>query len=146
MLTISRRCNSSEPSVSGEPARMHSDYTNARLGGADYARQQKRIKKNKSCRFFKRRKTFIKKAHELYKDCEVDIFICVRSRRNNQMWQYSNDFIPPLQAEIVRFERKDQFDCSKTNTITRTRYIPCLSSLLRQATLASTIRPVKVRY
>lgn len=68
-------------------------------------RELQKVRKNRASRFSKRRKNFIKKAHELYEDCEVDVFLCVRSRRNNQMWQYSSGFTPPSQTEMVRLPR-----------------------------------------
>jgi hypothetical protein len=42
----------------------------------------------------KRRKTLFLKAHQLGRDCPVDIYIAVRSRRNNQVWEYSSGHVP----------------------------------------------------
>lgn len=64
-------------------------------------RELRRVRKNQASRFSKRRKNLVKKAHELHEDCDIDVFLCVRSKRNNQIWQYSTGFSPPLQAEIV---------------------------------------------
>lgn len=61
---------------------------------------QKR-RKSKLARFWKRRKTLLQKAHELHKDCDVDVYLVVRSRWNNQMWQYSNGYIPPPPSRLV---------------------------------------------
>ncbi|PKK34553.1 hypothetical protein CI102_15075, partial [Trichoderma harzianum] len=60
---------------------------------------QKR-RKSKLARFWKRRKTLLQKAHELHKDCDVDVYLVVRSRWNNQMWQYSNGYIPPAPSRL----------------------------------------------
>lgn len=60
-----------------------------------------RVQKNRSSRFSKRRRNFLKKAHDQQKDCEVDVYLCVRSRKNNKIWQYSSEFTPPSQDEMV---------------------------------------------
>ena len=69
--------------------------------GANTLRDLRRIRKNKATKFSKRRRNFIKKAHELHQGCEVDVFVCVRSKRNNQIWQYSSGLTPPSNAEMV---------------------------------------------
>jgi len=75
-------------------------YTHPELSTATLV-DMRRIRKNRSSKFSKRRRNFIKKAHELHDDCEVDVFVCVRSRRNNQVWQYSNGFEPPTPEKMV---------------------------------------------
>lgn len=60
-----------------------------------------KLRKNESTKFSKRRKTLLRKAHDLHKDCGVDIYLVVRNRRNNQIWQYSNGYVPPLVSEFV---------------------------------------------
>ena len=64
--------------------------------------ERKREKKNKSIMLCKRRKTLLKKAHDLYRDCDADVFLVIRNKRNNQLWQYSNGFRPPSSQELVR--------------------------------------------
>ncbi|KAK4071129.1 transcriptional regulator family: SRF-type [Purpureocillium lilacinum] len=75
-------------------------FTQPELSSATLV-DMRRIRKNRSSKFSKRRRNFIKKAHELHDDCEVDVFVCVRSRRNNQVWQYSNGFEPPTPEKMV---------------------------------------------
>jgi hypothetical protein len=52
--------------------------------------------------FSKRRKTFFRNARNLQQDCAgTDIFVIVRNRWNNQIWQYSNNYNPPTKDEMV---------------------------------------------
>lgn len=38
----------------------------------------------------------------LSQDCEeIDVFVAIRNRRTNQLWQYSNDYMPPTKEELV---------------------------------------------
>ncbi|KAK9444500.1 Transcription factor, MADS-box, partial [Metarhizium brunneum] len=60
-----------------------------------------RVQKNRSSRFSKRRRNFLKKAHDQQKDCEVDVYLCVCSRKDNKIWQYSSDFTPPSHDEMA---------------------------------------------
>jgi hypothetical protein len=61
-------------------------------------RKQRKLHAAKFC---KRRATFLKKADQLQQDCDVDIYVAVRNRRNNQVWQYSNGYLPPTSDEMV---------------------------------------------
>lgn len=55
--------------------------------------------------FSKRRQTFLKKAYELHEACDdIDIYVIVRNRRNNRLWEYSNGYLPPSQKEMVCLE------------------------------------------
>lgn len=59
--------------------------------------------KKRNTKFSKRRQTFIRKAYQLHKDCEdVDVYVMVRNRRNNRIWEYSNGYTPPTQTKLVR--------------------------------------------
>lgn len=62
----------------------------------------KEIRKRQASKFSRRRKTLLRKAHELYVDCNVDIYLVVRSRRSNQVWQYTNGYAPPTEQDMVR--------------------------------------------
>ena len=67
------------------------------------AKETNRIRNRWASTFSKRRMTLLDKANSLNKDCGVDVYLCVRNRRNNQIWSYSSDdFVPPTEAEIVR--------------------------------------------
>jgi hypothetical protein len=50
----------------------------------------------------KRRNTLLRKAYDLQHDCDVDIHLVIRSRKNNQVWKYSNGYTPPSKDEFVR--------------------------------------------
>lgn len=65
------------------------------------AEQLRIVCRRRSSKFTKRRATILRKAHDLYKDCGVDVYIAIRNKRNNQMWQYSNGYIPPLTLSEV---------------------------------------------
>ncbi|KAM4066535.1 SRF-type transcription factor domain-containing protein [Hirsutella rhossiliensis] len=80
-------------------------------------RDLRRVRKNQASRFSKRRKNFIKKAYKLHEDCDVDVFLCVRSKRNNQIWQYSSGLTPPSQAEIEQSQIND-FNKEATKELT----------------------------
>ncbi|QYT04959.1 MADS-box domain-containing protein [Trichoderma simmonsii] len=58
-------------------------------------------RRRRSSQFSKRRKTILRKAHDLHKDCDVDIYFVVRSRQNNQIWRYSNGYFPPSTLEEI---------------------------------------------
>ena len=65
----------------------------------------RKARKSSINKFSKRRKTFLKRAHDLQKDCDVDIFVVVRSKKNNQLWQYSNGYVPPTSETLVSRKR-----------------------------------------
>lgn len=73
----------------------------------------RKARKRQAAQFSKRRMTILKKAHELYRDCGTDIYLCLRSRRNNQMWLYSNGFIPPLASEVVSYIERGPLNSCK---------------------------------
>lgn len=68
--------------------------------------QLRKARKRQSSQFSKRRNTVLRKVHELQRDCGVDVYVCVRSRQSNQMWQYSNGFTPPMATDTVRDEQR----------------------------------------
>merc|ERR1712000_367068 len=61
----------------------------------------RRGRKYRATKLSKRRQTLLKKVHQLQRDCDVDVCIVVRSRRTNQVWRYSNDFVPPTEQELL---------------------------------------------
>lgn len=98
----------------------------------------RKVRRRQAAQFSKRRMTVLKKVHELYRDCNVDIYLCLRSRRNNQMWLYSNGFIPPNAADIVSLiEFKVIIEFMIANLITRSilfLYISDLQALMTPIT------------
>ncbi|KAL7952268.1 hypothetical protein V8C34DRAFT_299689 [Trichoderma compactum] len=58
-------------------------------------------RRRRASQFSKRRKTILRKAHDLHKDCNVDIYFVVRNRQNNQIWRYSNGYLPPPTLEDI---------------------------------------------
>lgn len=82
-------------------------------------------RKKRATKFSKRRKTFFKKANDLSTDCEdIDVYVAVRNRRSNQIWEYSNDYVPPTREELVS-ENTISFD--QTNFVSRPKglFTPC---------------------
>ncbi|CAF3656581.1 unnamed protein product [Fusarium graminearum] len=52
-------------------------------------------RKRRCAKFSKRRATFLKKANDLSRECdEIDVYVEIRNRRNNQVWSYSNGYVP----------------------------------------------------
>ncbi|KAL7904024.1 hypothetical protein GGI35DRAFT_246621 [Trichoderma velutinum] len=86
------------PFTGEDQARFQSSHSDCAHQGHQRGRQ-KRLK-SKLTRFSKRRKTLLQKAHELRKDCDVDVYLVVRSIWNNQMWQYSNGYILPPPSKL----------------------------------------------
>ncbi|KAL6887150.1 hypothetical protein HDV57DRAFT_488146 [Trichoderma longibrachiatum] len=62
----------------------------------------KDTQKRQATKFSRRRKTLLRKAHDLYADCNVDVYIVVRSRKSNQVWQYTNGYTPPTEQDMTR--------------------------------------------
>ncbi|EXU98163.1 SRF-type transcription factor family protein [Metarhizium robertsii] len=92
------------PFVGNELAQIYSDHiacNNSKDCRPVNIGDMQRVQKNRSSRFSKRRRNFLKKAHDLHIDCEVDVYLCVRSKRSNKIWQYSSDFTPPSQREMA---------------------------------------------
>lgn len=58
-------------------------------------------RKKQASKLSKRRNTLLRKAHELQHDCNVDIHLVIRNRKNNQVWKYSNGYTPPSEDEFV---------------------------------------------
>ena len=58
-------------------------------------------RKQVATRFSKRRRTFIKRAHDLQRDCDVDVYVVIRNRKNRQLWKYTNGYEPPSRDELV---------------------------------------------
>ncbi|KAG8422533.1 hypothetical protein J3459_010275 [Metarhizium acridum] len=93
-----------KPFVGKDLARIYSDHVTCSPAAARQpvtTQDVRRVQKNTSNRFSKRRRNFLKKAHDLHADFNVDIYLCVRNRRNNKIWQYTSDFVPPSQDEIA---------------------------------------------
>lgn len=62
-------------------------------------------RKRRSAKFSKRRVTFLKKANELSRECEeIDVYVEIRNRRNNQVWNYSNGYAPLTGEQRVSAE------------------------------------------
>jgi hypothetical protein len=66
--------------------------------GKEKIRQERKRRRNK---LSKRRNKLLRKAYELQQDCDVDIHLVVRSRKNNQVWKYSNGYTPPRMSLCV---------------------------------------------
>lgn len=64
--------------------------------------EARRKQKRRATQFYKRRRTMLQKARDLERDCNVDVCLTIRNRANNQIWQYSNGYVPPTAAEMVR--------------------------------------------
>lgn len=62
------------------------------LAQKDIGLQLRKVRRRQLSQFSKRKATVLKKVHELQRDCGVDVYPCLRSRRNNRMWQYSDGF------------------------------------------------------
>ena len=92
------------PFVGQELAHIYSDHVNCTTPMAYQPasiRDMQRVQKNRSNRFSKRRRNLLKKANDLRIDCEVDVYLCIRSKRNNKIWQYSSGFAPPSMEDMV---------------------------------------------
>ena len=87
-----------------------------------------RERKKQNDMFSKRRKTLLSKVFRLSKDCPVDVYIIIRSRKNNQIWEFSNGYIPPTKEELVRMQSPPS-SIHKANFVqSRTYPLPIIST------------------
>ena len=75
-------------------------------------------RKQVATRFSKRRRTFLRRAHDLQRDCDVDVYVMIRNRKSRQLWEYSNGYEPPSREELVSDEscRCELFSVSFSDT------------------------------
>lgn len=78
----------------------HPDCT--RIAAVSPLSDRQKQRKRRATKFSKRRMTFLKKANDLSRDCEdIDVYVEVRNRRNNQVWSYSNGYTPSTEQQKV---------------------------------------------
>ncbi|KAL7928805.1 hypothetical protein V8C35DRAFT_317087 [Trichoderma chlorosporum] len=63
--------------------------------------EQRTMRKRKATQFSKRRKTLLQKTNDMYKHCNVDVYLAIRNRHNNHIWIYSNGYKPPTESELT---------------------------------------------
>ncbi|KZZ88805.1 Transcription factor, MADS-box [Moelleriella libera RCEF 2490] len=62
---------------------------------------QRKARKRRTSKFSKRKQTVLRKAHELQRDCDAEVYLYVRNKRSNQVWRYTSGIQPPLETEMV---------------------------------------------
>lgn len=96
------------PFTSGSQAQLFAAHSECPKGRSDQPAPlplalARKARKREMTRFSKRRKTYIRRAHELAKDCDSQVFTVIR--KNNRLFVYNSDpqdaTWPPTTNDIV---------------------------------------------